>query len=665
MNRLHALAFAIVALATTLAAPAATLTNPILFVTQVQTPKEINGNVSNTFVSVVSLFGNQRGDTLHAGRGGDLWLMTTNLSLVNLTRKAGLGTNGSQDGVGIAVRDPAVHWSGTKAVFSMVVGAPTSTNDTTPFFWQLYEITNLAAVVADTNVVPAIQIVSNQPPNYNNISPSYGTDGRILFTSDRPLNGDTNLFPQLEEYKGQPSVTGIWSLDPVTGNLRMLNHAPSGAFNPFVDSFGRVILTRWDHLVQDSNATDDRLGRATNGSFNFVSESQPTTNPIVIENFPEPRNFDSNGIAALGVNGNAFNFFFPWQMPEGGGNEELLNHVGRHELQLGIKPSFTNDPNLFNFTNANRAAAGIASANTNYMENMFQIVEDPRAPGTYFGIDSPDFSSNGGFHASGQIFKLTGGPTVNPTNMVITYITPKSTAGPNAVGVYRNPLPMSDGTIIAAFTPATNVDINFGTDAAPNALFKYRLALLATNAGSGGFYTTNSFLTTGLTNSVSYWTRTGRVTQTNALWELQPVEVRARTNPGTAGNGNVAGIEAAVFAAENVDLATFQADLAARGLALVVSRNVTARDAADKQQPYNLRVPGGTAQTLGTNVGKIYDITHLQYLQADLLRGYTLGTTNIAPGRRVLATPLHDTVAFNLPSTRSNAPLGGIELMSD
>src|SRR6267154_5745727 len=77
--------------------PAASLslTNPILFVTQVQMPKEINGLVSNTFLSVVSLFGNQRGDSTHAGRGGDLWLMTTNGGLMNLTRKAGFGTSGS------------------------------------------------------------------------------------------------------------------------------------------------------------------------------------------------------------------------------------------------------------------------------------------------------------------------------------------------------------------------------------------------------------------------------------------------------------------------------------------------------------------------------------------------------------------------------------------
>src|SRR5712672_1467272 len=145
---LGAVMLAIIAAATHSNAASLSLTNPILFVTQVQMPKEVNGNVSNTFLSVVSLFGNQRADSAHAGRGGDLWLMTTNGGLVNLTRKANLGASGSQDGIGIGVRDPAVHWAGAKAIFSMVVGAPTNASDATPFFWQLYEVTNLAAVIA-------------------------------------------------------------------------------------------------------------------------------------------------------------------------------------------------------------------------------------------------------------------------------------------------------------------------------------------------------------------------------------------------------------------------------------------------------------------------------------------------------------------------------------
>src|SRR5258708_39933745 len=94
------------------------LPNPVLFVTQVPIPRELNSSVSNTFLSVVTLFGNHLGDTAHAARGGDLWLMTTNSGLVNLTRNAGFGTNGAQAGVGISVRDPSVHWSGKRMLFS-------------------------------------------------------------------------------------------------------------------------------------------------------------------------------------------------------------------------------------------------------------------------------------------------------------------------------------------------------------------------------------------------------------------------------------------------------------------------------------------------------------------------------------------------------------------
>lgn len=45
--------------------------------------------------------------------------------------------NGMQGANAIAVREPSVHWSGSKAVFSMVVGAPT----------QRYEVALLLANV--------------------------------------------------------------------------------------------------------------------------------------------------------------------------------------------------------------------------------------------------------------------------------------------------------------------------------------------------------------------------------------------------------------------------------------------------------------------------------------------------------------------------------------
>ncbi|HWD18905.1 MAG TPA: hypothetical protein VHB20_06465 [Verrucomicrobiae bacterium] len=651
------------------ASAATALANPLLFVTQPPIARELNSSPTNTFLSVVSLFGNHLPDTAHAARGGDLWLMTTNGGVVNLTRRAGFGAAGVQAGGGIAVRDPAIDWSGGKALISMVVGAPTNATDPAPYVWQIYELTNLAAVVAATNTVPGFVRLPHQPANYNNVNPSYGLGGRVLFTSDRPFNNQPWLYPQRDEYKSAPTVTGTYSLDPVSGDLKLLEHLPSGAFNPFIDSFGRMIVTRWDHLIQDGAAANDRLGTTTNGSFNYFSEAlnSPTQSTNLTETFPEPDDFDTAYAAQLGVNANNFNFFFPWALDPDGGNEEVLNHVGRHELVAVLTPSFPNDPNLITATNyLVRAASGIESANTNTLLGFLQITEDPKQPGTYFGVDAQDVSIFGGTHAAGQIVTLTGPPTLNPTGMVIGYVTPKAgSAGPNALGVFRNPLPMSDGSLIAAFssTPrAVNFgfDTNLGTASLPTSMYHFRLMTLQ-NLGSS--WTTNQALTGGLTNVAVYWDGATLVTNAGPLWELQPVEIRARPMPAPV-HTPVAPIEQQVFSDEGIDLPTFQADLAQRGLALVVSRNVTARDAADKQQPYNLQVPGGV-QTLGTNNGKIYDITHLQFLEADYLRGYTFGAGSVQPGRRVLATPLQATASFNYASALANAPTGGTQIMPD
>ena len=647
-----------------------TLTNPIVFVTQPPITRELNSSASNTFLTVVSEFGNQQADTIHAGRGGDLWLMTTNLGLVNLTRKAGVGVTGNQAGKGIDVRDPAIYWDGGKVVFSLVVGSPTNAADATPYFWQMYELTNLAAVIANTNTLPVIVPVAHQPTNCNNINPTYATGGRIIFMSDRAFANQPSFYPQLDEYKSAPCVNGTYSLDPATGDLKLLEHLPSGGFNPFIDSFGRLLLTRWDHLIQDGNATDDRLGHTTNGSLNFLSEAAnaPTQATNTIETFPEPNDFDTTYCTQLGVNPNLFNFFFPWALDPDGGNEELLNHVGRHEISFTtLTTSFTADTNLYSVSNlVSRTASGVISSNVNAALAFFQITEDPRTNGLYWAVNPPDISIFGGSHAAGQILTLTGGPSVNPTNMIVNFITVTNIPGRivSPQGVYRNPLPMADGRVIAAYTPA-NVSLNFGVDintgsaSQPVAAYQFRLMTLT---NTSPFWTTNQFLTGGILNTSIYWSGGILITNAGSYWELQPVEVRARPVPSPV-HTPVSLIEQQVFAEEGVDLPTFQADLTARGVALVVSRNVTARDAADKQQPYNLSVPGGVSSI--ANGGKVYGITHLQYLEADYLRGYTFGTTNLQPGRRVLAVPLHATTNLNYASILSNAPAGGTQIMSD
>ncbi len=631
-----------------ISAIAAGPTNAILFATQVQIPGD--------FATIASVFGNHRASPDSCGRGGDLYIRYPDGSITNLTRAAGYGRYGAQHTNGIAVRQPSVHWSGKKAVFSMVVGAPKAQFDyATVRYWQIYEITNFAT----PGSTPVITKVTNQPTNYNNISPIYGTDDRIIFTSDRPRNGQANLYPQLDEYEEQPTVTGLWSLNPATGDLFMLNHAPSGAFSPILDSGGRVVFARWDHLQRDQQADTDAEGnKVVYGTFNWSDESTnsfATTNQTEV--FPEPRSGRDDLLAGMNVNGHVFNQFFPWMINEDGTGEETLNHVGRHELGGSYaNRSFTNDANLqdlYYFGN---------HYNTNTIDNFLHVTEDPATPGLFYGIDAPEF----GTHCGGQLISLTGATNVNASSMRVTYLTPRSThvyaQNSNSIpadhtGFYRTPLRTTDGYMIASHTAYALYEGSGGTANYPASRYDFRLKLLQF---TNGFYAPGQPLTGGLTNSASWWSPDYLVTQTNLLWEFDPVEVVARARTASM-RESVAAPELAAFAAANVDLTAFQSYLRAHELALIVSRDVTTRDRADQLQPFNLRIAGTNHQTVG-KAGKVYDIAALQIFQADQLRSLNYGNTNSPrAGRRVIAQHLHDPAVDNPPG----APLASTLLGPD
>jgi len=626
-------------------------TNSILFVTQVPIPAD--------FTSIGSTFGNQSPSLDSCGRGGDLYIRYPDGTLRNLTRAAGYGAWGLQSSNGIAVRQPCVHWSGQKAVFSMVIGAPTRQFDYSyAGFWQLYEITNFT----NPNSVPVITKVPNQPTNFNNIAPLYGSDDRIIFTSDRPRSGEAHLYPQLDEYEEAPTVTGLWSLNPSTGDLFMVNHTPSGAFSPILDRAGRIVFVRWDHLQRDQQADTDFVdGTITYGAFNWSDESPssvPTTNQTEI--FPEPRGVRTDLLAGTGLTGHNFNQFFPWAINQDGTDEETLNHVGRHELGGSYaNAAFTNDPNiqdLYYFGD---------HYNTNTINNFLHISEDPRTPGLFYGIDAPEF----GTHCAGQIVSLTGGTNLNAFYMRLSYLTPLSTRNPapslndvppDHTGLYRNPIATSDGYMIAAHT--TNVlgeDGRGGTSEFPTTRYDFRLKFLKL---ANGYYVPDQPLTSGITNRASYWTPDILVTITNLLWELDPVEVIARTRPAPF-EVPIPDPELAAFSAAGVDVAEFQDYLRAHSLALIVSRDVTTRDHADRLQPYNLQVAGTTHQTKGSS-GKMYDVGWLQLFQADQLRSLNFGNpATPRDGRRVLAQNLHDPAVDN-PDYPA-APVGSVKVAPD
>ena len=189
--------------------------NPILFVTQVPNPSE--------WMTPTLSFGNHMGLIGNAVRGGDLYIRYPDGTLKNLTAAAGYGDTGFQGAHSIAVREPTVHWSGTKAVFSMVVGSPEVRYQHNPYYWQLYEITGLGQ-----NETPGITKVPHQPESYNNVSPIYGSDDRIIFTSDKPRSEDPHLHPQLDEYESTETVTGLWSLNPLSGGFILAQPRPLG-----------------------------------------------------------------------------------------------------------------------------------------------------------------------------------------------------------------------------------------------------------------------------------------------------------------------------------------------------------------------------------------------------------------------------------------------------
>lgn len=608
------------------------VSNPILFVTQFPIPGD--------FMTIGSVFGNHFADTERVGRGGDLYIRYPDGMLRNLTQEAGFGVaSGFQGANSIAVRDPAVHWSGTKAIFSMVVGAPQQWA-WPPLYWQLYEVTGL-----ERGATARITKLAKQPENYNNIEPSYASNGEVLFVSDRPRDGARHLYPQLDEYESKPIVTGVWRLDPVGGALTLLQHAPSGSARPFVDRSGRIVFTRWDHLQRDQQNDAPEVW----GTFNYSGEGPgtvPTTDRSEV--FPESR------IASPGLNRFAINLFLPWQINQDGTEEETLNHVGRHELQSYFTRTFTDDANLRDFT-----FSPTSQPNAKPIENLLQIREDPSEPGRYLGVDAREFET----HASGQLIAIRAPQGSDGGETTVEYLTPRVTycCGENVpenTGHYRNPLPLTDGSLVAVHTAYRGNAQNTGTRPQPRTPYDFRLKLLAR---SGDSFVPAQTLTPGISKSVSYYDPDVLVSYEGPFWELSPVEVVAR--PAPPDRVFVLGApERQAFALENADEHAFRTYLRDRGLGVVVVRNATARDRADKQQPYNLRVPGGVSTTGAS--GRTYDIAHLQFFQADQIRGLG-GTQSPTAGRRALAQVLHDPVAVaaNIPSRAG--PAGSAPIFED
>ena len=618
------------------------LNNPIMFVTQYP--------VSADFTTIGSTFGNHKGTIAQVGRGGDLYIQYTDGSLRNLTREAGFGNTGFQGDGAIAVRDPIVHWSGNKAMFSMVIGAPPQFQHIN-YYWQIYEISGF-----DQGQTISISKITNQPIDYNNITPIYASDGSIIFSSDMPITKSRYNYPQYDEYESAATNTGLWKLNVQTGVVNLLQHSPSGSFSPLIDAAGRIVFTRWDHLQRDQQASPVN----NNGAFNYSNENEGAAIiDTVLEVFPEPRSEEVDLLAGTNLLGHRLNHFFPWQLNQDGTEEETLNHVGRHEFHDFFSRNMKDDNNLVDFIPAaNRP-------NFNTARNTFHLDEDPNQAGRFIAIDAPEFAT----HNGGQIIAFSLPVGARPDLVTVDYLTHETTRDfiepgnptpPEHVGFFRDAIILVNGQIVSSHTSETRQNGNEGTTTEPNPRYDYRIKTLATNTAGDLVPAINL---TALGNvSLSFFNPDELINYTGPLWELQPVEVVAKSQPPMTSE-TLPAPELQIFAEENIDVNAFKAYLQVRNLAVVVMRDVTTRDSTDQQQPFNLKVAGQAHQTIGTG-GLVYNIAHMQFLQADQIRG-SGGINNPDDGQRVLAQYLHDNQAVLNNISFIAAPAGSTEIYPD
>lgn len=662
--------------------------NAIIFVTQ--TP--LAGR--SDFAVITSTFGNHLPHPNRAPRGGSLMIRYPDgevRDLLDIALKQACTTGSDlcvpggsltldEDGMlldGFSVRDPVVHWNGNKVLFSMTGGVRHRAFGpfNRPLLWQLYEIEGLG--LDDT---PHISLVENQPA-YNNVAAIYSSDeSELIFTTDRPYNGQAHLYPQLDEYESEPTVTGLWKMHRDSGELTLLDHAPSGAFTPILGQDGMVYYTRWDHLQEDQQALN-AVNKVLNGGDDFwgaktyASEAVEATAvkfedqlKAALRNNDLKAAFRPDGTTFMQFHNNhpvwkdttvqvgnvvgsfegttvetshhsgkygresslRFNLFLPWQISQKGEKHETFRHFGRQEIGHFIRPVFSDDTDM-------RQTNPV----TNFIpDGYFQLTELPNARNQFIGIVSPEF----GTHSSGHLLQMTDLRSDGPHEQG-SAVQMERLSAPNSQA-FRTPMQTSDGKLLASFD---EVPLAQKGDDRQTVHFKFRLYQLA-QTEEQLYQAGTPLLSSPISRRFSYWGDTATLNVFDGqLWELSPVEVIARTKPqSTAGTADIPQIERDVFADGGVDLDEFTTFLKQNDLALIVSRNVTKRDSSDKQQPFNLFVQtdnGEGVATNGSDTANRYGVKFLELLQSDMLRGYDKG-----PGRRGIPQTINSPLLTNLNS---------------
>ena len=359
-----------------------------------------------------------------------------------------------------------------------------------------------------------------------------------------------------------------------------------------------------------------------------------------------------------GVHDHTFNFFLPWMSSQDGTGLETHNHVGRHELGLFSFAKFVNAQGSPTSGLSDQVGARGANAdlvNTGAKLDAFHYLrEDPTHPGTYYAVRSQEFGTHGG----GCIMSFPGEPARRPQDMKVTLVTPENTCGAGGPALYRSPVPTADGKLLASVSTVTYLSTS-GTaqDAAP---YNYRLSFLKQQ---GAQFTPDPAGKVTPAEGITKTLNGKKVT----MWEWDAVELRERTRPEFTTMEPMEAPEASIFADPTLGVSVneFRKFLTDNGLALIVSRNVTLRDGFDRQQPFNLSVPGGAQSTAQGSGATVFSVDNMQLFQALQLRGVK---NDVTRGRRVLAQPMKPVKVGNKnvnPSATPNAPPGSVKIAAD
>lgn len=709
----------------------------LIFVAQTPNP----GGTSDIGTHTAT-FGNSTPSIAAAPRGGSLmWLRPDGevIDLLDTALRNGCETGGdaicNDDGVmktnadgllvsGYVARRPRVHWDADRVIFAMTKGAKHEQHgDVLPEtpLWQLYEITGL-----DPDDTPIMTKVPHQP-DYNNVDPVYGSNGKIFFISDRPVTGNPLHYPQLDEYESLPINSGLWRLDPASGEILLMDHSPSGDFGPEITPSGQVIFTRWDHLQQDQQSIGNSVATVITdredfwnaytyadendfGIADYTLVSDFVTDTLTdwlntgddsllhvaaagMEIFPETVRGNpfynwgnKEGTVAGSFNGDTidfmipatefgdynplrFNHFLPWQIRQDGLQCETYRHTGLHENGGFIRESLREDALIEPvLTTAVRIPDGFF---------LNQVHDDPGTGNEIVtGVVAPEF----GTHKAGRILQFidtqsVSKPALHENGDAVEY---RFLTDPDDFSVlYRDPMFLSDGRLIAA------VAEHPGGDDRSFEAFDFRLYLLEKNPATGFHEPVTPLLGERIEKAFAFWEENGGLGLQEfdgPLWEFEMQEVIARTDPGVPPAPVTEAPELAAFAAAGVDPADFRDYLEANNLAAIVVRNATSRDEADITQPFNLVVtlPDGTEgeQTVRTDfepgTDRLYPITYLQLMRGDYLRGYEKfaefdnGDLVDDGGRRVLPNSLEMTgqLAHNL-DVEADALPGSVPVQLD